>query len=144
MRTWAWAWARAAASAASMSSLPPVLTLPAAGCPRGPGLGHPAQPEAYASCLHTYIPLSVGPRASASNSRKFPTATRAAGIRYPTQPACVGWVPPIYGTYSLFRQGCMYYQSMPMMPEAQLLLLVERFAQLVLEQPFFREIFGPI
>jgi hypothetical protein len=38
----------------------------------------------------------------------------------------------------------MYYQSMPMMPEAQLLLLVERFAQLVLEQPFFREIFGPI
>jgi hypothetical protein len=45
-------------------------------------------------------------------------------------------------TYSLWRQGCMYYQSLPMMPEAQLYLLMERFAQLVREQTTFREAFG--
>lgn len=47
-------------------------------------------------------------------------------------------------TYSLWRQGCMYYQSLPMMPEAQLYLLMERFAQLVREQTTFREAFGLI
>jgi len=47
-------------------------------------------------------------------------------------------------TYSLWRQGCMYYQSLPMMPEAQLLPLMERFAQLVCEQLIFREAFGLI
>ncbi len=31
-----------------------------------------------------------------------------------------------------------------MMPDARLRPLMERFAQFVLEQPFFREIFGPI
>jgi hypothetical protein len=45
-------------------------------------------------------------------------------------------------TYSLWRQGCMYYQSLPMMPEAQLYPLMERFAQLVCEQTTFREAFG--
>lgn len=29
-------------------------------------------------------------------------------------------------TYSLFRQGCMYYQAMPMMKEERLRPLVER------------------
>ena len=47
-------------------------------------------------------------------------------------------------TYSLFRQGRMYCQALPNMPEAQLWLLMERFAQLVCEQPVFREIFGII
>lgn len=47
-------------------------------------------------------------------------------------------------TYSLFRQGCMYYQAIPNMPEAQLLPLVELFSQLVREQPVFREVFGVI
>jgi hypothetical protein len=47
-------------------------------------------------------------------------------------------------TYSLFRQGCEYYQAIPMMPESQLLPLMERFAQLLGEQPVFREVFGPI
>ena len=47
-------------------------------------------------------------------------------------------------TYSLFRQGCMYYQALPMMREAQLRPLLERFAQLVREQPVFREVFGLI
>jgi len=47
-------------------------------------------------------------------------------------------------TYSLWRQGCMYYQALPMMPEAQLQPLMERFARLVREQPTFREAFGLI
>ena len=47
-------------------------------------------------------------------------------------------------TYSLFRQGCEYYQAIPMMPEDQLLPLMERFAGLLREQPVFQEVFGPI
>jgi hypothetical protein len=47
-------------------------------------------------------------------------------------------------TYSLFRQGCMYYQAIPRMPEHRLRSLAERFAQLVCEQPVFREAFGII
>lgn len=47
-------------------------------------------------------------------------------------------------TYSLFRQGCFYYQALPMMPEDQLRPLVELFGQLVREQPVFREAFGVI
>lgn len=45
-------------------------------------------------------------------------------------------------TYSLFRQGCTYYQSVPNMPEHRLLPLVEHFAQLVCAQSVFRESFG--
>jgi len=44
-------------------------------------------------------------------------------------------------TYSLFRQGCFYYQALPNMREAQLRPLIERFAQRVIEQPVFREVF---
>lgn len=47
-------------------------------------------------------------------------------------------------TYSLFRQGWLYYQAIPNMPEAQLRPLVELFGQLVREQPVFREVFGVI
>lgn len=47
-------------------------------------------------------------------------------------------------TYSLFRQGCEYYQAIPMMPEEQLLPLMERFAGLLREQSVFQEVFGPI
>src|SRR6185437_6227597 len=45
-------------------------------------------------------------------------------------------------TYSLFRQGCFYYQALPNMREAELRPLIELFAQLVIEQPVFREVFG--
>jgi hypothetical protein len=45
-------------------------------------------------------------------------------------------------TYSLFRQGCLYYQALPNMRQAELRPLIERFAQLVIEQPVFREVFG--
>lgn len=47
-------------------------------------------------------------------------------------------------TYSLFRQGCMYYEALPMMPEAQLRPLMNLFGQLVSEQPVFRQVFGLI
>ncbi|MBZ4421840.1 IS4 family transposase [Myxococcus sp. RHSTA-1-4] len=47
-------------------------------------------------------------------------------------------------SYSLFRQGCFYYQALPMMPEARLQPLMELFGQLVREQPVFREAFGVI
>jgi hypothetical protein len=47
-------------------------------------------------------------------------------------------------TYSLFRQGCMYYDAIPNMPEHRLRPLLERFAQLVMEQPVFCGVFGLI
>ena len=47
-------------------------------------------------------------------------------------------------TYSLFRQGCEYYQAIPMMPESRLLPLMVRFVEFLREQPVFREVFGPI
>jgi hypothetical protein len=47
-------------------------------------------------------------------------------------------------TYSLFRQGCMYYQALPNMPEHRLRPLIERFAQLLSQQPVFRQAFGVI
>ena len=47
-------------------------------------------------------------------------------------------------TYSLFRQGCEYYQAIPMMPESRLLPLIERFVELLAQQPVFQELFGPI
>jgi hypothetical protein len=36
----------------------------------------------------------------------------------------------------------MYYRALPNMPEHRLLPLLERFAQLVSEIPFFQEIVG--
>jgi hypothetical protein len=47
-------------------------------------------------------------------------------------------------TSSVFRQGCMYYQALPHMPEHRLRPLLERFAQLLSQQPVFREAFGVI
>jgi len=47
-------------------------------------------------------------------------------------------------THSLFTQGCFYYQALPMMTEAKLLPLVERFGELIRAQAVFREAFGLI
>ena len=47
-------------------------------------------------------------------------------------------------TYSPFRQGCEYYQAIPMMPESRLLPLMARFAELLRKQPVFQEVFGPV
>ena len=47
-------------------------------------------------------------------------------------------------THSLFRQGLMLYQHIPNWPEHRLRPLVENFAQMLIEQRVYREIFGVI
>jgi transposase len=47
-------------------------------------------------------------------------------------------------THSLFRQGCMLYDLMPMMPEHRLIPLIERFAAMLAEVPVFADTFGSI
>ena len=46
--------------------------------------------------------------------------------------------------HSLFCQGCMLYDLIPNMPEARLRPLMERFAQMLHEQPLFADVFGPM
>jgi hypothetical protein len=46
--------------------------------------------------------------------------------------------------HSLFRQGCLHYLLMPTMREDRLRPLMEKFAQLMLEQPLFADIYGII
>ena len=46
--------------------------------------------------------------------------------------------------HSLFRQGCMLYDLIPMMPEARLRPLMQRFSGMLHEQPLFADVFGPI
>jgi hypothetical protein len=46
--------------------------------------------------------------------------------------------------HSLFHQGCMLYDLIPMMPEARLRPLMHRFAQMLHEQPLFANVFGPV
>lgn len=47
-------------------------------------------------------------------------------------------------THSLFRQGCMLYDLIPNMPEARLRPLMQKYADLILEQPVFAQLFGHI
>ena len=47
-------------------------------------------------------------------------------------------------THSLFRQGAMLYDLIPMMPEPRLRPLVERFAAMLHELPVFAGIYGVI
>ena len=47
-------------------------------------------------------------------------------------------------THSLFRQGCMLYELIPTMPDIRLRPLMLGFAALLLEQPVFVDLFGPI
>ena len=47
-------------------------------------------------------------------------------------------------THSLFRQGAMLYELIPNMPEHLLRPLVERFAEMLVEQPVFVDTFGAI
>ncbi len=47
-------------------------------------------------------------------------------------------------THSLFRQGCMLYELIPTMPDIRLRPLMQRFATLLLDQPVFADLFGPI
>jgi len=47
-------------------------------------------------------------------------------------------------THSLFRQGCMRYDLIPMMPEARLHPLMQRFSRMLHQQPLFADVFGPV
>jgi hypothetical protein len=47
-------------------------------------------------------------------------------------------------THSLLRQGVMLYQLIPNMPEHRLQPLIERFSEMLAEQPVFVEMFGAI
>ena len=47
-------------------------------------------------------------------------------------------------THSVFRQGCMLYELIPTMPEIRLRPLMRGFAALLLAQPVFADLFGPI
>ena len=49
-----------------------------------------------------------------------------------------------YRTHSLFRQGLMLYEHIPNWPEHRLRPLMERFAQLLMEQRVYREVFAVI
>jgi hypothetical protein len=47
-------------------------------------------------------------------------------------------------THSLFRQGRMLYDLIPMMPEQRLIPLIERFAAMLAKVPMFANTFGTI
>jgi Transposase DDE domain len=47
-------------------------------------------------------------------------------------------------THSLFRQGCMLYDLIPMMPEQRLIPLIERFAAMLAKVPMFANTFGTV
>src|ERR1700681_4605103 len=47
-------------------------------------------------------------------------------------------------THSLFRQGAMLYELIPMMPEPRLRPLVQRFGAMLLEIPVFAGVYGVI
>jgi hypothetical protein len=47
-------------------------------------------------------------------------------------------------THSLIFQGAHYYQAIPMMPEKDLVLLIEAFTTLLAEQRVLRDVFGII
>ena len=49
-----------------------------------------------------------------------------------------------YRTHSLFRQGLMLYEHIPNWPEHRLRPLMEKFAQLLMEQRVYREVFAVI
>ena len=46
--------------------------------------------------------------------------------------------------HSLFRQGCMLYDLIPTMPETRLRPLMQRFSQMLQDQPVFADVFGPV
>src|ERR1700744_1204632 len=46
--------------------------------------------------------------------------------------------------HSLFRQGCMLYDLIPMMPEIRLRPLMQRFSLMLHERPLFADVFGSV
>ena len=47
-------------------------------------------------------------------------------------------------THSLFRQGAMLYELIPMMPQPRLRPLLQRFGAMLLEIPVFAGVYGAI
>jgi hypothetical protein len=46
--------------------------------------------------------------------------------------------------HSLFRQGCMLYDLIPMVPESRLRPLMQRFSLMLMDQPLFTDVFGAV
>ena len=46
--------------------------------------------------------------------------------------------------HSLFRQGCMLYDLIPTMRDDWLRPLMQRFSQMLQQQPLFKDVFGPV
>ncbi len=46
--------------------------------------------------------------------------------------------------HSLFRQGCMLYDLIPNSSEDWLAPLMQRFSLMLLQQPLFTDVFGPV
>ena len=46
--------------------------------------------------------------------------------------------------YSSLRQGCMLYDLLPTMRDACVAPLMQRFSQMLQEQPLFADVFGPV
>jgi len=44
--------------------------------------------------------------------------------------------------HSLFRQGCMWYELIPNMPEERLRILMNKFGELMLERNSFKKVYG--
>ncbi len=47
-------------------------------------------------------------------------------------------------THSLFRQGCLLYDLIPTMRDDWLRPLMQRFSQMLHEQPLFADVFGSV
>lgn len=45
-------------------------------------------------------------------------------------------------TRSLFKQGCFWYGAIPAMPDDRLKLLMDAYAEVVVEHAVFTELFG--
>ena len=46
--------------------------------------------------------------------------------------------------HSLFRQGCILYDLIPTMPDTRSRPLMQRFSQMLRDQPLFADVFGPV
>ena len=46
--------------------------------------------------------------------------------------------------HSLFRQGCMLYDLIPNSSEDWIAPLMQRFSLMLLQQPLFTDVFGPV
>jgi hypothetical protein len=46
--------------------------------------------------------------------------------------------------HSLFRQGCLLYDLLPTMRNEWLVPLMQRFSQMLQNQPLFANVFGPV